>query len=206
MSDREKHPNEPATDASPSGDRAADDAELRAARAKIDALEGEVRALRGRVAAPTGPRQSGKTVVIGLLALIIAALSTAMIIWVTVRKPWADKKLPPPPPATETVDVTGRGVILALQKCVSAVPETEPVSVKLRVKVGSDGSTAVVEANIQPDLEVLVPCARQSASEVHPPRGDRDFDVLITYEATREPAYRRMARWNWSAVEMNNTR
>jgi hypothetical protein len=205
VSDHEELGHERAAEASAAGKNGTGE-ELAAARVKIQALESQLRALRQNASVDEEPRKPGKTVVFVLFGLIAAALTTAFCIWAAARKPWADKKLPPPPPATAAVDETGRAVILALQKCVSAVPETEPVSVKLRVKVGSDGSTAVVEANIQPELEVLVPCARQSASEVHPPHGARDFDLLILYEATREPAYRRMARWNWSVVEMNNSR
>jgi hypothetical protein len=178
------------------------DSELARAQARIADLSREVALLR----TPTEPPVPGKRVV-GVLFLIIAlALSTAFGIWAFARKPWAEKKLPPPPPAAAVVDEAGRAIVLALQSCVSAVPETEPVSIKLRVKIGGDGSTAVVEANVQPALEVLVPCARQSASAFHPARGDRDYDVLVLYEATREPTYRRMARWNWTVVEMNNSR
>lgn len=172
--------------------------ELKDARARIEALERELSGLR----VPEGERRAGKSVVFMLFGCIALALLTAFGIWAAARKPWAPKKLPPPPPASAVVDETGRGVVLALQRCVSQVPETEPIDIKLRVKVSADGSVGVVEANVHPLSEVLVPCARQSASGLRPGQTARDFDLLVTYEATSEPKFRRMARWNWVTVEM----
>ena len=182
----------------------ADDASATLARAnaRIADLSRELSLLR----TPTEPPVPGKKVVGVLFLLIGLALATAFGIWAAARKPWADKKLPLPPPAAAVVDTSGRAIVLALQKCVSGVPENEPVSIKLRVKIGQDGTTAVVEANAQPASEILVPCVRQSASELRPGKNDRDYDLLILYEATSEPQYRRMARWSWSVVEMNNSR
>lgn len=195
-------PSSPSSPA-PGNDLAGEPAdELVRANARIAELSRELRLLRTPEQAPV----PGKRVVGVLFLLIGLALTTAFGIWGAVRKPWAEKKLPPPPPAATVVDDSGRAIVLALQKCVSSVPETEPVSIKLRVKIGGDGSTAVVEANVQPASETLIPCARQSASELRPGRNDRDYDVLVLFEATSEPTYRRMARWNWSAVEMNNSR
>ncbi len=180
----------------------ADAEALARANARIAELSRELSLLR----APTQAPVAGKKVVGVLFLLIGLALATAFGIWAAARKPWAEKKLPLPPPAAPIIDESGRAVVLALQKCVSAVPESEPVSVKLRVKIGREGTAAVVEANVQPASEILVPCARQTASELKPPPNDRDYDLLIFYEATSEPKYRRMARWSWSVVEMNNSR
>lgn len=188
--------------ATAAGEATADARALERANARIAELSRELSLLR----TPTEPPVPGKKVVAVLFLLIGLALATAFGIWAAARKPWAEKKLPLPPPAAPIVDESGRAVVLALQKCVSAVPESEPVSVKLRVKIGREGTAAVVEANVQPASEVLVPCARQTASELKPAANDRDYDLLILYEATSEPKYRRMARWSWSVVEMNNSR